>query len=332
MADKKWSDYLSESGISRRSMGGDSVRELPEEDWSWKTLGLANQQKYRAQRAVLLGLHAYFLQEEDNIHSGINVAKLLALDSTDMAQIIIIMTWVDTEKTRLINQMVNLAIGHSSPTSPTSPTVKAKQTPATKPAISSSPLDNTDRLKMQRFKETREAVPIFSRVYETSKVTAWVKAISAVFKNKYAACWFDDARDEIDFVLGKTDAACQEWLNGLPPATSYSELIETIRAAHWPSSDKEDARDALSKLQLSTYGLTREAIYQFNQDFQALLPRCEFTDNLALRDVWKNGVGKKMWTELLKYETISKDKSYEISNYYEFSQTKWAGGGDHQRT
>ena len=77
-------------------MGGDSVIELPEEDWSWKTLGLANQQKYRAQRAVLLGLYAYFLQEED-IHSGINVAKLMAIDSTDMAQII--MTWVDTEKT-----------------------------------------------------------------------------------------------------------------------------------------------------------------------------------------------------------------------------------------
>jgi len=42
--------------------------------------------------------------------------------------------------------------------------------------------------------------------------------------------------------------------------------------------------------------------------------------------VWKNGVGKKMWAELLKYESISKDKGYEISKYYEFSQTKWAGG------
>jgi hypothetical protein len=117
MADRKWSDYLSESGLARRNMGGDALLELPEEDWSWRTLGLANQQKYRAKRAVLLEIYAYLLQEQDNIHSGVNVQKLWTLDSIQMAQPV--MTWLDTEKTRRINKMVNLAIGHVSPTFPT---------------------------------------------------------------------------------------------------------------------------------------------------------------------------------------------------------------------
>ena len=87
-----------------------------------------------------------------------------------------------------------------------------------------------------------------------------------------------------------------------------------------------DARNALAQLRLATYGMGREAIYSFNQDFQALLPRCEYTDALALQSVWQSGIGSHMWTELLKYESVSNDKLYDISLYYERSEINWTNG------
>ena len=84
-------------------------------------------------------------------------------------------------------------------------------------------------------------------------------------------------------------------------------------------------RRTLATRSLSSYGLGRDAIYSFNQDFQALLPRSEYTDALALRSVWKAGVGTQMWTELLKYESVSNDKINDITLYYERSEVKWTG-------
>ena len=68
---KTWVNYLTVNAAAIRSEI-DLFPELPDKYWEWGSLGEANQQKFRAQRAVQIGHFSYFLMEPDNIRSQLN--------------------------------------------------------------------------------------------------------------------------------------------------------------------------------------------------------------------------------------------------------------------
>ena len=229
MAEKSWRNYLSDS----YSPEDDLQPELNPAKWSWGSLGPANQQKFRTQRAVLLGHFSYFLLESDNIRGGLDSAKIGWLYPAYLDYATPILAWKSTEDAKLATSLANLDAQILTSPASSSPTIKAEK-PVAQPSVGAGTLSTTfqEKIQLERFNAARDAVPVFTRVYDTAVVTAWVKAILTVFEDPLADFWFRGLPDKITFIHNKTDASCQEWLNGLPAPTSAKDLIETVRAAH----------------------------------------------------------------------------------------------------
>ena len=331
---KIWQDYLSQTGQnSRVKAESDSLLELPDDHWSWGQLGAKNRAKMQAYRAFELDLWGYFLAEPNNFASNPDISKIVQFFPDDQEKgtqvFYMLRSFADAITEEQTSTMLAAAMK--------SQTVIVKQEQLDFPqginkkesvVAPSKGVSNSEQFKirMEKFKEKLKSVPVFTRCYDTAVVTAWVDSIRNVFSSALASSWFENDIEGIEFVHERVDAACLEWIRSLSPPATALQLIETIRISHWPKRDIEDARDALERLRLTTYGLDRSAVYSFHQTFQSLLPRCKYTDNLALRRVYQVAVGKDFWSELLTNDVIGKDITYEMDSYYSVAESIWTNG------
>ena len=316
MSEKIWQEYLSEIGKKSRPQSDEST-ELPAECWNWGQLGDKNRAKKQAERAFELDLLTYFLSDSTNFASKADYRKIGNFFPADSEKGIKIFTALQAASDALKDEQTDAMIAAALTTHKLPPFIK-EETKISTAAHRTQSITEAEQFKirMEKFKEKMKAVKVFVRCYDTAIVTSWVDSICNVFSSPLARSWFETNAEGIAFVKERVDAACLEWIRSLPPPSTALELIETIRINHWPKRDIEDARDALEKMRFLSYGLDRNAVYSFHQSFQALLPRCKYTDNLSLRRVYQVAIGKEFFSEILTNDRIAKDETYDVRYTY----------------
>ena len=326
-AGKTWRDYI------KKEYETSADHTLPASAWNWMSVQTKNQLNHQAQRALDLQLLDFFFDATGTLIDSAKLALIVA--DQDAVNLVVNHVWVKQTATVEIKKEVTdnyksqspvqLHISQPREASSFSSDEEGEFLTPRKTFRPKSPQETFGKIEIDSFKHLIESVTVFERVYDTAILSAWIESIQAVLSHPVSESWFKTDTDKIRWVILKTSPNCQQWMKAMPPPTSVSELLETIRVEHWPVRDMQDARKELQNLRLSSFAGS-SGIQGFNHAFQQLLPRCSFTDRYTVVEAYRKGVGSEFWAALSAYEQINSDKDFTLQKYFQFSAFAWANG------